>query len=333
VTRTRWIAALTVSVACVGVAAGAGLTRSGGHADVAITSGLPVEHGRLAAKFEPPDGTVYLGVSTDFDRIGTFDEAAGIATHPAIYDRYTYPDGPVSPTLSDAAAIPGTTPMVSWNLPFADGAVASGGLDAYLRAQADAVKAYGKPVFIRPDWEMNASWYPQWNAPDVPPTAYIAAWRHVFDVFQSDGAANAAFVWCVNTWPGPGGTDASAWYPGDEYVDWVGVDGYPQSAPTGYLMNGPDGLNALASFATDHGKPLMLAEWAPQLPQPDTAAAVDLVLDWAAAHPTAVKALVYFDFTNSDKDFKLAEHPAGAAELRRRTQADPKYLDTVAGAG
>lgn len=336
-TRTRRIAALAACVVCAGAAAGFGSAHSTGHSTghsgVVITSGLPVEHGRLGARFEPPDGSVYLGVSTDFDRIGAFDATAGITSHPAIYNRYTGPDGPVSPTLSDAASIPGLTPMVSWNLPLADGAVASGGLDAYLRAQADAVKAFDKPVFIRLDWEMNANWYPQWNAPAVPPTAYIAVWRHVYDVFQSAGAVNAAFVWCVNTWPGPGETDMSAWYPGDEYVDWVGVDGYPQSAPTGYLMDGPDGLNPLASFATDHGKPLMLAEWAPQLPQPDTAAAVDLILDWAAAHPRTVKALVYFDFADGAKDFKLADHPTGAAELRRRTRADPKFLDTVSGAG
>lgn len=289
-------------------------------------------HDRSAAKFEPADGNVYLGVSTDLGRIDVFDKAAGITTHPAIYNRYTHPDGSVSPTLADVASIPGTTPMVSWNLPLADGTVASGSRDAYLRAQAGAVKKFGKPVFIRLDWEMNASWYPQWNAPKVPPSAYVAAWRHVYDIFQSAGAANAAFVWCVNTWPGPGGTDVSAWYPGDAYVDWVGVDGYPQSAPTNYLMNGPDGLDALATFAAGHSKPLMLAEWAPQLPQPDTAAPVDLILDWAAAHPATVKALVYFDFVVGSKDFQLVDHALGAAELRRRTQFDPKYLDAVPGA-
>ena len=75
-----------------------------------------------------------------------------------------------------------------------------------------------------------------------------------------------------------------------------------------------------------------LAEWAPQLPSPDTAAPVDLVLDWAAAHPDTVKALVYFDFVVGAKDYQLVDHAIGAAELRRRTQFDPKYLDTVVGA-
>jgi hypothetical protein len=285
-----------------------------------------------AAKFEPADGTVYLGVSTDLSRLDVFDQAAGITAHPAIYGQYTTPDGSMAPTLANAQTVPGMTPMVSWNLPLTGGGVAAGKQDAYLRRQADAVRAFGKPVFIRLDWEMNATWYPQWNVPAVSASAFIAAWRHVYDVFQSENATNAAFVWCVNVWQGPGKTEDSAWYPGDAYVDWIGVDGYPQSASADYLLNGPDGLNALARYAASRGKPLMLAEWAPQLPQPDTAAPVDLVLDWAAKYPDTVKALVYFDFIVGAKDYQLVDHGIGAAELRRRTQFDPNFLDTVDGA-
>ncbi len=333
---------LLVLLACVGVSVAAAIAAGGtgekapahgpARAGAEARAAPEPAHGSGHAKFEPADGAVYLGVSTDLYRMDVFERAAGITTHPAIYNQYTWPDGPFSPTLSAAATMPGTTPMVSWNLELAGGTVAAGGRDSYLREQADAVKRFGKPVFVRLDWEMNGTWYPQWNLPAVSQSAYIVAWRHVYDLFQSEGAANAAFVWCVNTWRGPGGAHVSAWYPGDAYVDWIGVDGYPQSAPTGYLLDGPDGLNALASFASARGKPLMLAEWAPQLPEQDTAAAVDLILDWAAAHPRTVKALVYFDFAVGEKDFRLASHAVGAAELRRRTGPDPRYLNTVAGA-
>lgn len=343
-TRYWRVAALLASA---GIAAGTGISvaRSGvqGHSPAALASAAESRssrapapfvpsYGPSGAKFEPADGSVYLGVSTDIGRIGVFEQAAGISTHPAIYDQYTWPDGPFAPTLANASSLPGTTPMVSWNLPLADGTVLSGARDSYLRAQADAVRAFDRPVFVRPDWEMNSTWYPQWDAPQVPPSAYIAAWRHVYDVFQTEGAVNAAFVWCVNTWPGPNRTDVSAWYPGDAYVDWIGVDGYPQSSSENYLMNSQDGLDPLASFAAGHRKPLMLAEWAPQLPEPDTAAAIDLILDWAAAYPRTVKALVYFDFVVGAKDFELVDHPVGAAELRRRTGSGLKYPDTIPGA-
>jgi len=345
VTRYWRIAALLASVG-IAAATGISVARPAGHvhspaaairsASASASSPAPAlfepSYGPSGAKFEPPDGRVYLGVSTDIDRLGVFERAAGITTHPAIYNQYTRPDGPFSPTLANAASVPGMTPMVSWNLPLTDGAVVSGARDDYLRAQARVVKAFDKPVFIRPDWEMNSTWSPGWDPPLVPPSAYIAAWRHVYEVFQSEGVLNAAFVWCVNTWPGPDHTDTSAWYPGDMFVDWIGVDGYPQSASTDYLMDSQDGLNPLASFAAAHRKPLMLAEWAPDLPKPDTAAAMDLIFDWAAAHPRTVKALVYFDFTVGAKDFTLLDHPGGAAEFRRRTASGPEYPDTVPGA-
>jgi beta-mannanase len=221
------------------------------------------------------------------------------------------------------------TPMVSWNLSLADGTVTLGGHDGYLWQQADAVAAFKGPVFVRLDWEMNATWYPQWNLPAVTPSAYIAAWRHVYAIFQKANATNG----CPNLWTGPGGTRASAWYPGDAYVDWIGVDAYPQAAPENTLLNLPDGLEDTVRNAAAHHKPLMIAEWAPNLPEPDTAAAMELIPQFAARYPKTVKALVYFDFSGGGKDYTLAEHPVGAAALRRLIDGDPHYLTTVVGAG
>ena len=70
----------------------------------------------------------------------------------------------------------------------------------------------------------------------------------------------------------------------------------------------------------------MVAEWAPALPQPDTAAAMDLIFDFAAAHPKTVKALVYFDFDTKGKDYTLKDHPVGAAEFRKRVDGNPSFL-------
>lgn len=302
--------------------------------------------GAAAAKYAPPDGDYYLGVSTDIAALPAFTQAAGLSSsagssssgsagndgaHPAIFDQWTTPDGPVQPILANARTRPGMAPMISWNLPLDGGRVASGSQDAYLSAQAAAVKAYGGPVFVRLDWEMNATWYPQWNVPAVSPAAFIAGWRHVYDVFQRVGADNAAFVWCPTLWNGPDGLSPQTWYPGDAYVDWTGVDAYPQSAVADFILTGPGGLDDSAAFAAAHGKPLMIAEWAPALPQPDTAAAMDLVFAFAAAHPTTVKALVYFDFATGGKDYRLASHPVGAADFRKRVDGNPHVLLTVPG--
>jgi hypothetical protein len=283
------------------------------------------------AKYVPADGDVYLGVSTDIGRLDAFDQAAGLSgsQHPAIYDQWTTPDGPVQPILANAKTRAGMAPMISWNLPMTGGQITDGKRDAYLKAQAEAVKSYGGPVFVRLDWEMNADWYPDWNLPGVTPAQFIAGWRYVYEIFQQVGATNAAFVWCPNLWNGPGGQSPDTWYPGDAYVDWLGVDAYPQSAVQSFILTGPGGLDDTAKFAQQHDKPLMVAEWAPALPQPDTVAAMDLILDFAKQNPTTVKALVYFDFNTNGKDYTLKDHPVGAAEFRKQVDGNPHFLLTL----
>lgn len=285
--------------------------------------------GPSGPKFAPADGEVYLGVSTDISRLDLFDRTAGIGAHPAIYDQWTTPQGGVEPILANALTKPGMAPMISWNLPMTGGSVTDGSKDTYIKAQAEAIRAYAKPVFVRLDWEMNASWNPGWNEPGVTPAQYIASWRHVYQVFQQEGATNAAFVWCPTLWNGPGGLSPSTWYPGDQYVDWIGVDAYPQSAVQSFILNGPGGLDDQEAFAAAHQKPMMVAEWAPALPQPDTAAAIDLLFDFAARYPKTVKALVYFDFITGGKDYTLVDHPVGAAEFRKRVAGNPHILLTV----
>ena len=294
---------------------------------VLVAAGVQLTAGRVRSpRFQPPAGSIYLGVSTDVDRLDTFDSAAGITGHPALFGRWTTPDGAFQPILDQTVNRPGLAPIIHWNLPLDGYQVTSGRQDAYLGAQAKAVKAYAKPTFIRLDWEFNAETYPRWNMPAVSAAQYIASWRHVVSMFSD--VPNVAFVWSPTTWPGPGGNRVAAWWPGDAFVDWVGLDAYPQRAGADYLLHGPDGMDDMAAFAGRHHKPLMLAEWAPDLPHPDQTAAVALIFDWAASHKD-VQALVYFDFVTQGKDYTLAHHPVGAAEFRRRTRGDPRFLLTV----
>lgn len=294
-------------------------------ADSVQPTGTALPDARLA----PRAGEVYLGVSTHGVGAGVdgWDQAAGISQHPALYGRWTTPNGPFAPILADTASRPGITPIVHWNLPFANGRVTDGSQDTYILAQVAAVKAYRNPVFVRLDWEMNTDFYPGWNAPGVSPGQYVASWRHVVKLFA--GVPNVAFVWSPNVFTS-GNHQVSEWYPGDAYVDWTGLDAYPQSAPSSALLNGPGAMDASASFAAQHRKPLMLAEWALNTPHPDGADPINMVFDWAARYP-AVRALVYFDFNLPPKDFRLASHPIAAAAFRKRTVGHPNFLLTVPG--
>jgi len=318
------IAAVVIAIVIIGLLVGVRLPDS--------ASGAPF------ARFEPPSGQTYLGVSTHLITTGVdgWDQAAGIPTHPALYGRYTTPDGPFQPILDEVATRPGITPIIHWNLPMSGGQITDGSHDAYLKAQAASAKAYGKPVFVRLDWEMNGSWSKGYAPPNTTPDQFIASWNHVVAVFRAAGVVNVAWVWCPNAgdYVDAAGTRyaTALWYPGDSTVDWVGIDAYPQfgsdaagNPPSGYTT-GTDDLNAMANFAQAHNKPLMLGEWAPNLPNPDVASAVKVVFDWAERYPNTVKALVYFDFARAARDFRLSSHPVGAAVFRARTADRCRYL-------
>jgi mannan endo-1,4-beta-mannosidase len=105
--------------------------------------------------------------------------------------------------------------------------VISGTYDSYIRKFAEAAKAWGHPFFLRFNWEMNGGWFAWAEGVNGNKSGeYVAAWRHVHDIFTSVGATNATWVWCPNVDPENQMQSLSGLYPGDAYVDWTGLDGY-----------------------------------------------------------------------------------------------------------
>jgi len=131
----------------------------------------------------------------------------------------------------------GSIPFLSWSsqsIPWASSEpdfqlsdVISGRYDSYIRSFATAAKNWGHPFFLRFNWEMNGGWF-AWGerANGNQPGEYVAAWRHVHDIFTSVGATNASWVWCPNVDPDHKLTPLAGLYPGDAYVDWTCLDGY-----------------------------------------------------------------------------------------------------------
>lgn len=97
--------------------------------------------------------------------------------------------------------------------------IAAGGADASLRKGAAAVKNIGKPVFMTFDAEADRS-----NGGS--PAQFVAAWRHVHQVYASAGASNAIWVWILTGYVGNKGAHFAALWPGTQYVDWIGWDAY-----------------------------------------------------------------------------------------------------------
>jgi beta-mannanase len=108
-------------------------------------------------------------------------------------------------------------------------AIISGQHDAYIRQWAQSAAAWGTVFYVRLFHEMNGDWYP-WgiNVNGNSPALAIQAWQHVYNIFQSVGATNVKFMWCPNVrapvWPDP--NPLASFYPGDDYVSWLGMDGY-----------------------------------------------------------------------------------------------------------
>ncbi|WP_405556017.1 glycosyl hydrolase [Streptomyces canus] len=115
---------------------------------------------------------------------------------------------------------------VSWE-PFKPGLdkIADGSQDAYIKRYADSVRKTDVPVAISFGHEMNGHWYP-WGTKDTTPETFVKAWRHIHDVFQEVGATNVIWVWSPNVINPVRSVKLKPYWPGDAYVDWVGVVGY-----------------------------------------------------------------------------------------------------------
>ncbi len=147
---------------------------------------------------------------------------------------YGFPAGPME-NIRNYGAIPvfswgsQSTPVpASLNEPnFQLSDVINGAYDSYIRSFAEEARDWGHPFFLRFNWEMNGNWF-AWDegANGNSPGEYVAAWRHVHDIFTSVGATNATWVWCPNVDPGNKLQNLASLYPGNEYVDWTGLDGY-----------------------------------------------------------------------------------------------------------
>ncbi len=118
----------------------------------------------------------------------------------------------------------------------------SGMHDAYITQTAKAVAAYHYPFLIRLFSEMDGPWYP-WGYSaqgqgNTNPADFVAAWKHVVDIFRKEGATNVKFVWCLsagiltNQRLSQYGGILKQMYPGDNYVDWVALDGYSNLTAT-----------------------------------------------------------------------------------------------------
>jgi hypothetical protein len=144
---------------------------------------------------------------------------------------------------------------------------AAGEFDQYWRNFGTLMIRYGRgDSVVRLGWEMNESTM-SWRGTD--PAAYIGCYRHAADAIR---ATNPAVVldWTINGHGTPadlcGGVSTNC-YPGDDYVDIIGIDNYdhyPWSSSKAVFdrtASRPEGLTWLYDFARKHRKLFSVGEW------------------------------------------------------------------------
>jgi hypothetical protein len=171
-------------------------------------------------------------------------------------------------------------------------AVARGDYDFYLEAwAADAVR-FGKPVLLRFGHEMNDPYRYPWGPQHNTKEEYIAAWRHVVEVFRRAGAGNVLWVWSPHVayeyW--------DLYYPGDDVVDWTatGVLNFGPIAQWSKWWSFDEIFGTKYDRMAAFGKPIMIAELGSLTVGGDRAAWYeDALADLPARYP-GVAAVLFF---------------------------------------
>jgi len=120
--------------------------------------------------------------------------------------------------------------------------------DTQLKSWANAAKNIGYPLLVEFGTEVNGSWFP-WNGEHNGgetkdqygninladgPERFRDAYRHIIDLFRNEGVKNITWFFHVDAY----GEPIEPWnaienyYPGDDYIDWLGVSIYGPQLPT-----------------------------------------------------------------------------------------------------
>jgi hypothetical protein len=160
----------------------------------------------------------------------------------------------------------GSTLVVTW---MANGynaqELVNGKADNYIRDYAKGVKGFGDEIWLRPLHEANGDWY-DWGVGKSGAgntDANVAeAFRHIVKIFKEEGVTNVKWVWTTNASNQGSGTTLTGNYPGDDYVDYISIDGYnwgtcqSWSSWQTFSQVFKKAYNALANI----NKPLFIAE-------------------------------------------------------------------------
>jgi hypothetical protein len=274
----------------------------------------------VAGAFTPPPGKIYFGAYVNPSGLAHGWSPADVAQFEAqlgrtltLHQEYFSFTANFSGNLMTDDYTHFRVPIVSWNCEFSNAQIASGAEDGAIIQAAQSAKNFSGPIFLRYLWEPNvpatefsriSCWDPKGG--DLPndvfsPTQFIAAWQHIHTIFNQVGATNVVWLWSVSA--DPGAANAMAYYPGNQWVDWVGIDSYDLSGGSPATTYSP-----MYSTLSALNKPIMISETG--APQSDQATFFPSVVPTLQSQFPLIKGWVYYDAINyngaDNQDWRIA---------------------------
>ncbi len=323
---------------------------------ISAVPGSPLPSFPLAGKVQsPPKGDIYWGAFRQGAPYNTkliSNLEAEVGRRPSIVMWYQewagQPDFPVSQAawLYDE----GIVPMVSWEPwkpPSVFGTltvnqsqyrlsrIANGAFDTYITKYATEIKDYGGPVIMRPFHEMDGFWYP-WGGTvnGNTPQDFVAAWRHVWNVFHQVGANNVTWMWSVNHVSVPATTENEIgnYWPGSKYVDWVGYSGFNwgTSSPLSIWLGFDSVYLQRYQDLLQYNKPIMITEMGcPELGGNKAEWITSAFHDLLTNYPQ-IKGVIWYDKQDSpERQWQINSSPASLAAFKQAI-ASPNVLSANA---
>lgn len=227
----------------------------------------------------------------------------------------TYADGRIMMMTWHPVMDPGLSTVIIPN-------IVNGDYDAYITEWAQQVKNVGEPVFVRIANEMNGDWDPwcDWFfSKDA--DLYIEAWQRIHKIFDQQGVDNAIFVWNPHdrSFPDFKWNSAEVYYPGADYVDWVGLTGYNNG--TGNSGETWRNFNEVYQPIYNEyllkypGKPFMITEFSSSELGGNKAAWINQAMVYLALYPN-IRIAVWYDQTDGRRLYRIDSTPEAKAAFR-----------------
>lgn len=276
----------------------------------------PSSHATVPATLKVPAGKLtgfsVPGYPPDPAAFQSVEDATGV--HANIVSWYTSIGTPFSASRTAQVAGRGVLPLIeidSDTTPLND--IANGHWDTFLTAYARGVAAYHSPLAIDFDHEFNGDWSP-WGPRVTTARTFVDAWRRIVTIFRRNGAGNVIWIWNPNV-TAPNVAAMKPWYPGDQYVTWVGIDGYFFSPNDTFDSVFRATLRAVSSFTS---KKVLVVETG-VLPGPQRASQIKSLFAGLNATPRII-GFIWFDYDKgAGHNWRLEGDPAALAAFHEGT--------------